>query len=261
MKVNSNQKNLFSIVIPAYNEEKTIASCLDCIKKLKADFAFEVIVVDNNSSDNTSSIAESYGVKVILETKQGVGAARKKGTEEAVGFFVLHIDADTHLPENYLEEVIKRFESIDDLVCVGGQMFFYDAPLWKDIARIFIHHFLWFFAVIISRKSQGPMGNNMTFRKDVYDLTTGFNSDLRFGEDMDLSKKLAEFGKVRLDMSLKCPVSSRRYKVNKSLFDYSMNFFKMSTKGELHKNELPPASEVVKRHFPKLKNILKINKP
>ncbi|PIZ95797.1 MAG: hypothetical protein COX80_03635 [Candidatus Magasanikbacteria bacterium CG_4_10_14_0_2_um_filter_33_14] len=254
------QGPLFSIVIPAYNEEKTISSCLDCAKKVKIDFDYEIIVVDNNSKDKTSQIAKDAGVKVFLETKQGVGAARKKGTQEATGFFILHIDADTHLPENYLEEVLKRFEKDSDLVCVGGQMFFYDAPLWKDIMRVFLHHALWFFAVIISRKSQGPMGNNMTFRKDVYDLTSGFDETLHFGEDMDISKKMSDFGKVKLDMSLKCPVSSRRYKINKSLFDYSMNFFKMSTKGELHKNELPPANEVVKKHFPKLKDIIHKNK-
>lgn len=253
-----NEKMLFSIVIPAYNEEKHIKFCLDCAKKLHSDFPYEIIVVDNNSSDNTWQIAKDEKVVVIKETKQGVGAARRAGTAIAKGFFVLHIDADTHLPESYLEDVSERFEKDKNLVCVGGQMYFYDAPLWKDLLRVFLHRILWFFAVVVSRKSQGPMGNNMTFRKDVYDLTTGFDDNLRFGEDMDLSKKLSEFGKVKLDMKLKCPVSSRRYKVNKSLFEYSMNFFSMSTKGTPRKNDLPPAKEVIKTEFSyaKIKKII-----
>ena len=117
------------------------------------------------------------------------------------------------MPENYLLEVLKRFEKNPELVCVGGQMYFYDAPFWKDILRVFIHHFLWFFTVIVSRKSQGPMGNNMTFINSVYKETSGFDENLRFGEDMDLSKKLSDFGQVKLDMTLKCPVSSRRFKI------------------------------------------------
>ncbi|MFA7314590.1 MAG: glycosyltransferase family 2 protein [Candidatus Magasanikbacteria bacterium] len=247
---------LFSIVIPAYNEEKQIKFCLDYAKKSTTNFLSEIIVVDNNSSDNTSQIAKDCGVKVILETKQGVGVARKAGTKIAQGKYVLHIDADTHLPENYLKEVLKRFEKDASLVCVGGQMFFYDAPFWKNFLRIFFHHFFWFFAVLISRKTQGPMGNNMTFKNSVYKQTTGFDENLRFGEDMDLSKKLSEFGKVKLDMSLKCAVSCRRFKIDKGLFDYSVNFFSMSTKGEPRKNDLPPAKEVVEKDYSKLKTIV-----
>ncbi|EKE07503.1 MAG: glycosyl transferase family protein [uncultured bacterium] len=254
-----NEKMLFSIVIPAYNEEKHIKFCLDCAKKLHSDFPYEIIVVDNNSSDNTSKVAKDNGADVVIvEKKQGVGAARRAGTAFAKGVYVLHIDADTHLPENYLLEVLKRFEKNPELVCVGGQMYFYDAPFWKDILRVFIHHFLWFFTVIVSRKSQGPMGNNMTFINSVYKETSGFDENLRFGEDMDLSKKLSDFGQVKLDMTLKCPVSSRRFKINKNLFDYSLDFFSMSTKGTPRKNVLPPAKEVIKTEFPytKIKKIM-----
>ncbi len=251
-----NKEMLFSIVIPAYNEEKNIKSCLDCAKKASSNFVSEIIVADNNSDDKTVQIARDCGVKVILETRQGVGAARKAGTAIAKGKYVLHIDADTHLPVNYLGEVLKRFEKDIDLVCIGGQMYFYDAPFWKNFLRIFVHRFLWFFAVVISRKTQGPMGNNMTFKNSVYKQTTGFDENLRFGEDMDLSKKLSEFGKVKLDMSLDCPVSCRRYKIDKGLFDYSLNFFSMSTKGEPRKNDLPPAKEVVKKDYTKLKKII-----
>ena len=102
------------------------------------------------------------------------------------------------------------------------------------------------------------MGNNMTFKNSVYKQTSGFDANLRFGEDMDLSKKLSEFGKVKLDMTLKCPVSSRRYKIDKGLFDYSVNFFSMSTKGEPRKNDLPPAKEVVEKDHPKLEKLKKI---
>lgn len=251
-----NKGILFSIVIPAYNEEKNIKVCLDYVKKATAGLVCEIIVVDNNSVDKTSQVAKDCGVKVILETMQGVGAARRSGTAVATGQYVLHIDADTHLPANYLLEVKQRFEKDPDLACIGGQMYFYDAPLWKNFLRIFVHQFLWFFALVMSKKTQGPMGNNMTFKNSAYKQTTGFDEKLRFGEDMDLAKKLSHFGKVRLDMSLKCPVSSRRFKIDKGLFDYSMNFLSMSTKGEPRKNDLPPAKEVVEKDYSKLKKFV-----
>ncbi|MFA7245045.1 MAG: glycosyltransferase family 2 protein [Candidatus Magasanikbacteria bacterium] len=252
------EKNiLFSIVIPAYNEEKKIKSCLDHAKKLHGNFSYEIIVVDNNSTDNTILLAKEGGADVvILEKKQGVGAARRAGTAIAKGIYVLHIDADTHLPEDYLIEVLKRFEEDPYLVCLGGQMYFYDAPFWKNVLRVFIHRILWFFAVLVSKKTQGPMGNNMTFINSIYKETSGFDDNLRFGEDMDITKKLSEFGHVKLDMALKCPVSSRRFKINKNLFYYSLNFLSMITKSEPIKNELLPASDSSKKDYKKIKELL-----
>ena len=61
------------------------------------------------------------------------------------------------------------------------------------------------------------MGNNMIFKKEAYDKTTGFDPELRFCEDADLVRKLSRFGQVKLDFGLKSQASARRYKLN---FDF-----------------------------------------
>jgi len=237
------KKILFSIIIPAYNEEAVLPDCLKAVKEQKGGLEYETIVVDNDSEDKTSAVARSLGARVIVEKKQGVGSARKAGTDSARGEYVLHVDADTRLPSDYLLNVKKRFDENKKLVCLGGQMYYYDASWWKNILRFFVHWGLWFFAVFVSFGRVGPMGNNMTFKKEVYDKTRGFNGDLKYGEDMDLCRSFSKFGKVRLDMSLKCHVSIRRFMFNKKLFVYFLNFLKMSVLGKPYKNILPHSKD------------------
>ncbi|MBT3538599.1 glycosyltransferase family 2 protein [Candidatus Parcubacteria bacterium] len=235
---------LFSIVVPAYNEEKFIVPCVESLKNLRSNFDIEIIVADNNSTDNTVNIVRELGVVLVQEKRQGVGAARRAGTSIAKGEFIVHVDADTRLPEGYLEKVYNRFQSNKKLVCIGGQFIFYDAPVWKRVLRFFNHWSLWLFAVSVSFGKVGPMGNNMTFKKDLYDQTDGFDKRLRYGEDMDLCRKLSVFGKIRLDMSLKCQVSVRRFVLDKRLWDYFLNFIKMSMVGKPRKNVLPHSEDI-----------------
>ena len=228
----------FSIIIPAFNEERVLPDCILAAKAQAGNFNKEIIVVDNNSIDNTSAVAKSLGVKVIFEAKKGVSQARKIGTEEAKGKFIVQIDADSRLPKNYLKEVDRRFKKDKKLVCLGGQMYFYDGVWWQIFFRPFVHYFFWIFTFIISLGKIGPMGNNMVFKKEVYNKTNGFDPDLKLGEDVDLSKKLSRFGKIRLDMSLKSYVSARRFKWNKDLWIYFLNFMFIYILGHPYQPEL-----------------------
>lgn len=205
---------LFSIVIPAYNEEKMIGGCLESVKKQRVDFSYEIIVVDNNSTDRTAEVARLAGVRVVSETVRGVGRARKTGTEAAQGEYVLHLDADTRLPEDYLINALSKFKKDPNLTCLGGQFYFYDASWWKSVLRFFILYSLKFFAVALFRSKFGPMGNNMSFKKEDYNKTSGFNPALNFCEDADLAKKLSRLGRVKMDMGLKSYVSVRRYRLD-----------------------------------------------
>ncbi len=232
----------FSVVIPARNEEKVIARCLDSVEKQQGDFIFEVIVVNNGSSDKTKEISESYGVSVINETKDGVGMARKIGTEAANGEFIINMDADSCLPADYFSRVINIFKREPDLVCLGGQVFFYDAPWWLDILRFLSHRALYYYARVVSGGRVGPLGNNMVFRKSDYKKTAGFNADLKFGEDADINRKLSKFGKVKIDFDLKCFASSRRYHWKQKPFTQIINFLAVC-RGLPLKNELPPAQD------------------
>ena len=98
-----------SIIIPAYNEEKYIGSCLEHILKNAGPEVCEIIVIDNASTDNTKSLAESYGVKVITEARQGVSFARQRGYIESTGEILCFLDADTHMPPLWTDKILKFF--------------------------------------------------------------------------------------------------------------------------------------------------------
>jgi len=220
-------KKQISVVIPAYNEENKIRNCIKAVLEQEGNFSFEIIVVDNNSSDSTLEIAKSMNVKVIEEKKQGVGVARRTGTEIATGEYILHLDADSVLPLSYFVQLMKYFNNHTEVICVGGQYVFYDAPWWKDLLRILLFYPLLLFTRFISNFRVGPMGGCMAFRKDVYLKTKGFNEDLKFGEDSELCRQLSYFGKVKVDPKLKCFVSSRRFKINVKLFTLFFQFLKL----------------------------------
>lgn len=97
-----------SIVIPAYNEEKTISLIISKVQAAKVcGLEKEIIVVDNNSIDRTFEVAQSLpGIRVLKETRKGKGAAVKKGFKEATGEILLIQDADMEYDPNDYEAVI-----------------------------------------------------------------------------------------------------------------------------------------------------------
>src|ERR1035437_1050948 len=107
-----------SLIIPAYNEEKYIGECLDYVFKNSDNKFFEIIVIDNKSTDKTGEIARKYkNVKVIYEERKGLTRARQRGFEEAQGDILAYIDADTHMPKGWAQMIISEFEKNNNIVC------------------------------------------------------------------------------------------------------------------------------------------------
>ena len=97
----------YSIVIPCYNEERSIGRV---IESLPRDID-EVIVVDNDSNDSTAKVARTYGAKVITEKKRGYGAAIKTGFKHATGEIILTLDGDGQYPTEKVLEMISFLKS------------------------------------------------------------------------------------------------------------------------------------------------------
>ena len=103
-------KNLvFSFIIPAHNEEKVIGDCLNSINvQKKISENYEIIVVNDGSTDKTSEIARKRGVIVIdFEKGHSAAFARNKGSERATGKYLIFLDADQVIEKNFMEKLNK----------------------------------------------------------------------------------------------------------------------------------------------------------
>ncbi|HQH26726.1 MAG TPA: glycosyltransferase family 2 protein, partial [Oligoflexia bacterium] len=94
----------FSIIVPAYNAQQTLARCLEpvCAQLLSCPSPGEVIVVDNNSTDQTAAIARSFSVRVLRCAERGRARARNAGIRAAQGEWIATVDADTVVDANWL---------------------------------------------------------------------------------------------------------------------------------------------------------------
>ncbi len=111
-----------SIVINVYNEEENIGDCLGSLKE-QSYSDFELIVVDDGSTDSTMDIVEDYREHFELKTYStphvGIKKARRKGVKETTGDIIVVIDADEILEPDFLEEILSSFED-DEVGAVGG---------------------------------------------------------------------------------------------------------------------------------------------
>jgi glycosyltransferase involved in cell wall biosynthesis len=198
-------KPIISVVIPAYNEEKEIKSCLGTI--FRQDFptsSFEVIVVDNNSTDKTASIVKRSfpQVRIIKEIQPGAVFARIRGVEEAKGKIIAMTDADTLVPPFWLKKLMRAYEDPKAVAVAGTSDFAYKNSFIR-FCQFFINHFNLFFRTF--------PGYNMSFKKDAYYQVGGFSTKINLCEDFYLSVKIKKAGKTIVLPDNPVLTSSRRF--------------------------------------------------
>ena len=225
---------LISFVVPAYNEEILIASCLHAIvaEIARSGRSAEIIVVNNNSSDRTREIALSIpGVTVIDEPQRGLVSARRAGCLAAKGRLIANIDADTMVPEGWLDTVITEFGDAPGLVALSGPFVHYDlSRTAQTVVAVFYRIAFATYLLVRFVFHAGSMmqGGNFVVLKSALDVADAFNSDFSFfGEDTELARQLSKVGAVKFSFALRAFSSGRRL-VGEGLFrvavQYSLNY-------------------------------------
>jgi len=112
-----------SVVMPCLNEEKTIGNCIDlALDTMRREgIEGEVLVVDNGSVDDSVSVAEQHGARVVHEDAKGYGYALNRGFREALGAYIVFADADESYDFSYVGELYRRLISGKDLV-IGNRL-------------------------------------------------------------------------------------------------------------------------------------------
>lgn len=224
-----------SFVVPAHNEEALLAQSLRAIiaEIGRSRCEAEIIVVDNASTDGTRDVAESFpGINVVDEPVKSLVRARAAGFEASTGALVANIDADTVLPEGWIDRVLVAFARDPDLAAISGPYTYYDVPAYTNVlVRCF--YALGFVVYLLNRfvLRVGSMlqGGNFVVRRDALIKAGGFSPDFSFyGEDTDLARRLSAVGPVRFTFSLPAYSSGRRL-VGEGLvrmgLRYAANFF------------------------------------
>jgi cellulose synthase/poly-beta-1,6-N-acetylglucosamine synthase-like glycosyltransferase len=220
-----------SVVIPAFNEEKFLPICLQSLNKQDFDLPYEIIVVDNNSSDRTAAVATELGATVVSEPRRGITWARQKGVEVARGEIIAYVDADTYVGADWLSQIYNKLQDHDEVVGVTGIIYYTKGATWKGkLPALFGSSYL--FGDLAFRflfRKPGPLwGGNFAVRKQALIDVGGFNKQIEFyGEDMDLSMRLGKIGKNSYNRKQVAYTSPRRYEyqpVFKTLWPYLTAF-------------------------------------
>ena len=100
-----------SFIVPAFDEEAYLRGTLSSVQSLDTALAYEVLVVDGGSSDDTPAIAREYDATLLEQRGSGIAAARNLGAANAAGEWLAFVDADTELRANYLTAMVGLAES------------------------------------------------------------------------------------------------------------------------------------------------------
>jgi glycosyltransferase involved in cell wall biosynthesis len=181
-----------SVVVCCYNGSGTIRKCLKSLTKL--DYPnYEVIVVNDGSTDKTAAIVEEYEVRLINVENQGLSNARNVGLKAATGEIVAYIDADAFPDEHWLKYIAAKFLTTD-CAGVGGPNLAPpdDGKIADCIANAPggpIH------VLITDQEAEHIPGCNMAFRKDCLKAIDGFDQKFKIaGDDVDVCWRMQQYG-------------------------------------------------------------------
>ncbi len=174
---------LVSVIVPTRNSSEFLEACLKSIRD-QTYKNIELIVVDNNSTDNTKEIANKYTDKVFNQGPER-SAQRNFGSKNSAGEFVVFIDSDMELSNEVIAEcVVKASEQTVTGVIIPEESF--GVGFWaqcKRLERSFYVGVEWMEAARF-------------FRKEILEQVGGYNEDMVSGEDWDLSQRVEAEGKV-----------------------------------------------------------------
>lgn len=239
---------MISVVIPAFNEHEHIPNCLKSLANQDCTSKYEIIVVDNGSTDDTAAIAQSLAVRVISQPQRGIARARQTGFEAAAGDIIASTDADTILPADWLSRIEQLFNQNPEAVAVAGHFLLFDGPV---VVRTAIKLSLKLMPLILkfAPRLWSFGGFNFAVRADAFTAIGGFNTNLVFGEDINLCHRLGKLGPIVYEPGLTVHSSGRSFSADRLGLKYLLVYLKFLTRREGQEStEQKPAKRDTNQH-------------
>lgn len=184
---------MISVIVPAYNEADYLPRVLGSLSRsalflsdVLPSVGAEIIVVDNASADETATVAQSYGARVLSEPQRGIARARNAGGRAARGSVLVFVDADYRVPREFLSALWSRFSSDSALSAAGVKVRVEPSEL-SPLARRVADLVLWG-----ARRVKRMAFGIFAIRRDYFELLGGFDELLFAYEDVDLLERIAK---------------------------------------------------------------------
>jgi glycosyltransferase involved in cell wall biosynthesis len=190
-----------SVIVPARNEALHIQACLQSLADQTGAPAFEIIIVDNASTDATAALVQAFihghpdfTIRLLHQPTPGRGGARALGFSAAHGQLLLSTDADTTVPPNWVATLAAALSNTKSVAVTGtcqiidcpplaNWLYKWLQPVIHTIYRLFMGH--WWLT-----------GSNFGIKRAAYEASGGFNPDCRDLEDMELAWRVAKIGHI-----------------------------------------------------------------
>lgn len=169
-----------SVIVPAFNEERFIVGCLESVGSVmdEADLKYEIIVVDNGSTDGTAELlSEMHGITTLRIARTSVAEARNIGTKNAQGSVFAFLDADVVVKKSWAEGLKRLSEKAESLFVTGYQYGVRDNSSWVEK--------YWFGDMEFDHIS----GGNLIVSRDAFLALEGFDPTLKTGEDVNFCNR------------------------------------------------------------------------
>lgn len=190
-----------SVIVPAFNEEVLLPGCLDSLLvQSAAPGLYEILVVDDHSTDRTATIARSRGLWVEEEPRKGYVHALRRGVEVSRADLLAFTDAECRVPRDWVARILRDFEETPGIVALGGKLDFFDLnPILKDVTKR-----------ILAFSNVLP-GNNMVLRREAPGRIGGIDPRVNLSADYWLTLELRRVGRIRMDRRLVVSTSGRKF--------------------------------------------------
>ena len=187
-------KPVVSFVMPVFNSEQYIARCLLSIKNLNFDdLPYEVVIMDNGSTDRTHQIMRDLGFEFNIVPKVNVSALRNRGAKIARGEYLAFVDSDVELSSQWLRNGLAVFRQ-QDVIASGCFPGVPSGATW--VQRTWDLHQRGRMRTDAVTPAAWLSSMNLLVRRDAFLTVSGFNEGLTTAEDVDLSYRLGQRGRI-----------------------------------------------------------------
>ena len=220
-----------SVIVPTYNEEKYIETCLKSLERQDFSGNYEVIVSDGSSVGGTVGIARRHADQVIADRRDTIALGRQTGAQAAKYPVLAFTDADAYIRSDWLSQLAS---SLSDCRVAGvhGKLLPLDG---NRIENDFCEYVLPLYSQFMVQVNKPSVpGSNFAVRKKAFDAVNGFNTKLVTAEDVDLCNRIVKLGRFAYNPEAVVYVSTRRVRewgYLKTLSFYISNTLKYHTTG------------------------------